>query len=155
MFRDCTSIRTVVGEMPKLTDGTNMFRECSSLETIDVNFDNLSEGISMFYACSALSAFACKVPKLTDGYNMFRYCSSLSNDSILTENFTTTYIVDALGMFQGTAITHIPWTFPNLVRSRQMFRDTQISGHLSLNMPNQFPNVSLKNYKIYSNNDNA
>lgn len=153
-FENCVNLESFSGDFNNLTDGTSMFRNCSSLESIKTDFDNLSLGINMFYNCENLNRFECTAPNITDGYNMFRYCSSLANDSILTENFTT-YIIDGLGMFQGTAITQIPWTFPNLVRSRQLFRDTQISGHLSLNMPNQFPNVSLENYKIYSNNDNA
>lgn len=49
-------------------------------------------------------------------------------------------------MFQGTAISQIPWTFPTLVRSRQMFSGCKnITGHLELDMRKQFPQVSKAN----------
>ena len=143
-FKNCVNLESFKGDLNNLTDGRNMFNKCSSLESIKANFENLSLAPNMFWNCGNLNRVECTAPNITNGYNMFRNCSSLTNDGILIENFTTN-IIDGLGMFQGTKITQIPWSFPNLVRSRQMFQDTQISGHLSLDMRRQFPKVSKAN----------
>ena len=82
---------------------------------------------------------------------MFRDCVMLNENNFhLDDNSTTHFyntLVDGLCMFQGTSFTSIPWNFPNLTRSKQMFSRTNISGHLSLDMTTQFPEVSTNNGK--------
>ena len=84
---------------------------------------------------------------------MFRDCVMLNENNFhLDDNSTTHFyntLVDGLCMFQGTSFTSIPWNFPNLTRSKQMFSRTNISGHLSLDMTTQFPEVSTNNGQTY------
>jgi hypothetical protein len=107
--------------------------------------DNVTTAMNMFRGCTNLKNVKIEMPKLLKGNHMFRDCPLLNNNNMQLGNFNNS-VEDGLAMFQGTGLTEIPWSFPNLKRCRQMFRETQISGHLSLDMKTQFPNVSKANW---------
>lgn len=148
------NIKSFEVNIPNVTDtgsedGGYMFYTSSasfiSLESVDFKMDNVTTAMNMFRGCTNLKNVKIEMPKLIKGNHMFRDCPLLNNNNMQLGNFNNS-VEDGLAMFQGTGLTEIPWSFPNLKRCRQMFRETQISGHLSLDMKTQFPNVSKANW---------
>ena len=146
MFYNCSALTTFKSDLPSLFDGGGMFRECHALTTFDSKLTELNSGRYMFYNCSALTAFKSNSNKLNDGTNMFRFCSKLNENNFNFDNFNET-LTNGLAMFHGTSFTTIPCKFPSLIHARQMFMECNISGHLDLDMPRDFPNVKTNSFQ--------
>lgn len=141
-----------VPRMPQLISGRSMFGNCKSLYQIETIYPKLENGNDMFRGCSDLRYFMMerdaenmgKFPKLTTARFMFRDSVKFDTTDFTDESFPL--LEDGMGMFQGIPLTKIPCKFPSLKNARQMFYKTNISGHLELDMPRDFPNVSTNSY---------
>lgn len=131
--------------MPKLEDGSHMFQNCRELAQIETDFPALINGEQMYDGCSSLTQFAeytnTLFPELINARRMFKNCSELFFTDISDASFPK--LEDGFATFEGCSkITSIPCKFLNVRCARQMFFKTNISGHLDLDMPTYFPNVS-------------
>ena len=147
MFNYCTSLASCsTPSFPELIEGSAMFYYCDGLKTISTTFPKLQVADSMYRGCTLLSGFssAPSFPALQNGRSMFRDCVNLNCSNFTDSSFSA--LQDGMGMFQGTSITSIPCKFPALQNARQMFYKTPISGHFDLDMPRDFPNVSVNGH---------
>ena len=138
--------------MHELSYGDSMFGNCKSLYQIETTFPKLEQANNMYRGCSDLRYFRMeldgenmgKFPMLISARFMFRDCVNFDTTDFTDESFPL--LEDGMGMFQGIPLTKIPCKFPSLKNARQMFYKTNISGHLELDMPRDFPNVSTNSY---------
>ena len=155
MFNYCTSLASCsTPSFPELIEGSAMFYYCDGLKTISTTFPKLQVADSMYRGCTLLGGFTASddamssgtyaFPALINGRNMFRDCVNLNCSNLNDSSFPV--LEDGMAMFQGTPITSIPCKFPALQNARQMFYKTPISGHLELDMPRDFPNVSVNGH---------
>jgi hypothetical protein len=70
-----TNLESFVGDMPNLTDGTDMFKNCSKLATFVGDLSAMTDGTSMFQGCTLLTTFIADLSSLTNGENMFDGCA--------------------------------------------------------------------------------
>lgn len=134
----------MTGSMDSVTDATNMFG-CIRKKDEDGNYIRDENGNFIIISqCENLEQLNCSMNSLQKGNHMFRDCPKLNENNTELGFFYRT-LADGLCMFLGTSFTSIPWDFPKLTRSKQMFSHTNISGHLSLDMTTQFPEVSTNN----------
>lgn len=169
MFKE-TSISSFNLSMPKLTHGTEMFYYCTSLASCSTqSFPELTQGAKMFYYCDDLKTIDTTFPKLQNANEMYRGCTLLSKITgsnkfpNLTSarymfrdcvNFVPSFddtsfplLEDGQCMFDKVSnLTKIPCKFPSLKNARQMFMECNISGHLDLDMPRDFPNVKTNSF---------
>lgn len=132
-----------------LVDGSHMFQKCIKLAQIETEFPVLENAEQMYEGCTSLTQFATNTntiyPELKVGRRMFMGCSEMTFTDLSNESFPK--LEDGLSMFQDcTKLTTIPCNFPSLKCARQMFWGSGISGHLDVDMPTQFPNVSTNSY---------
>lgn len=169
MFKQ-TSISSFNLSMPELTNGTEMFYYCTSLASCSTqSFPELTQGNRMFYYCDGLRSIDTTFPKLQNANEMYRGCTLLSGITVSNKfpnltsarfmfrdctNFVPNFddtsfpqLEDGFAMFDTVSnLTEIPCKFPNLKNARQMFRKCNISGHLDLDMPRDFPNVKTNSF---------
>lgn len=149
MFRSSAIPAMPVDTMPAVTSAKYMFYACDALTEQIACFPSLENGNSMYQLCSNLTSLignAAKFPSLITGRRMFRDANKLAlkkggNKSGVNE-FYFPVLVDGLSLFQNcNQVEVIPCNFPRLRNARQMFLNCNISGHLELDFPTQFPNV--------------
>ena len=105
-----------------------MYEGCSDLRyfSIDANSDEL----------------LAKFPKLQTARFMFNGCKNFETTDFKADSFPE--LLDGFAMFQKCSkLATIPCSFPKLQNARQMFMNCNISGEFDLDMPKDFPNVSV------------
>ena len=149
-FAVCPISDFQVTHMPKLEWANEMFTY-TNLYQIQTCFPELTEANSMYEGCSDLRYFSidansdellAKFPKLQTARFMFNGCKNFETTDFKADSFPE--LLDGFAMFQRCSkLTTIPCSFPKLQNARQMFMNCNISGEFDLDMPKDFPNVSV------------
>lgn len=166
MFEGCSNLKTFKSNLKALENYQEMFK-ADKLNLFEANEINVTDTGAQFMTNSGLSdskntltSFSCSFPNMTNTDNMFSDFTSLINVQGDFSNVTSAYcmfynckslktcptnfssLTSAKMMFECSSIDKIPCTFPNITEATQMFCECGINGHLEVNCPIQFENLT-------------